>query len=201
MWWPGLLHQSFSSLGLDPSDIISATSPETYLLKVFLLQNEEYSASCILYMRKKTPFWCHLLKVYASESEVWEHSPRLPTHSDIYRTVLFLTEMAQSRSCLLSYQAREAPTHSADTASVCRSLSFAWQKRLGIPNRRKRIPSVAHHLKTQQKNDFYSRSTEYQSPSKSQISHLLWGSDQSTPQTDLSKSAQFQRFQSGNLSV
>jgi len=59
-----------------------------------------------------------LLKVYALEFEVWEHFSHLSKHSDIYRTVLVLIKMAQNITCLLSCQPREAPAHTADTASL-----------------------------------------------------------------------------------
>lgn len=48
-----------------------------------------------LVYEEENSFLMPLVKVYALESDIWEHFSCLSKHSDIYRTMLFLIKVAQ----------------------------------------------------------------------------------------------------------
>lgn len=142
-------------------------------------------------MRKKT-FWCHLLclKVYALKSGSSYYTyPSTGTLTGLCPSLLkqHRTQFASS------FPAAESPWLAEDRVSLP-----ARQKCLGIPDRRSQIP-LWYSLWAQQ-NNFYSASVQYEPSGNSQISH----SSEATIRAPLSRSlrtAQFQRFQSGNLPV
>lgn len=152
-----------------------------------------------LVYEEENSFWWHLLEVYALESEVWEQLPHLSKHRDTSRAVLFLIKMAQNRICLLSFPAGESPSHAEDRVSLPAPVLTSTAEMPGHA-RQEEWDLCCGTVFWAQQNDFYSTSVRDEPSSNSQISH---SSDTMirVPLSRSLKTAQFQRFQSGNLPV